>query len=204
MLDPKLTKIGGKNQESRPDILEDHNCYYLLEYTAGKGYSYSSENSHIFNLKKRPSGRNAPGYFHKGRAIRQASEMFAEKLNIDSLKRSTLVPIPGSKIEGDPDYDDRMERVCRGICPNLDVRALVKQKISTRASHSSPDNRITLQELLDALYIDESLTSPEPAWICVFDDVLAKGTHFRAMHQVLSGRFPNAKIWGFFIAIAVH
>ena len=204
MLDPKLTKIGGKDQESRPDILEGHDCYYLLEYTSGKGFAFSSENSHILNLKKRPSGRNAPGYHHKGRAIRQASEMFAEKLNIEGLKQSTLVPMPGSKIKGDPDYDDRMERVCRGICPGLDVRTLVKQRITTRASHSNPGNRVTLQELLDALYIDEDLANPEPARICVFDDILTKGTHFRAIHQVLSDRFPKAEIWGFFIAIAVH
>ena len=148
MLDPKLTKIGGGDQDSRP-------------------------------------------------------EMFAEKLNIAGLKQSTLVPMPGSKIEGDPDYDDRMERVCRGIYPGLDVRVLVKQRIATRASHTSSGSRLTLRELLDALYIDEGLANPEPASICVFDDVVTKGTHFRAIHQVLSDRFPKTTILGVFIAIAV-
>jgi predicted amidophosphoribosyltransferase len=48
--------------------------------------------------------------------------------------------------------------------------------------------------------IDENLADPEPENIAVFDDILTTGTHFRAAKRVLSERFPNARIFGFFIA----
>jgi hypothetical protein len=67
------------------------------------------------------------------------------------------------------------------------------------ASHTS-ENRLTVEELLDAYRIDETLCAPEPRAIGIVDDVLTAGVHFRAMHAILSERFPDASIVGFFIA----
>jgi hypothetical protein len=40
--------------------------------------------------------------------------------------------------------------------------------------------------------------------IGVFDDVLTVGRHYRAMHTVLSQRFPGVPITGIFIARTIH
>lgn len=103
---------------------------------------------------------------------------------------------------GDPEYDDRMERVCRGIQfgGTVDVRNIVRQKQSYQASSSSPDFRITVDGLLEIYEIDESKIEKVPKYIGIVDDVLTAGTHYRAMHTVLSRRFPDSKITGLFVA----
>lgn len=111
-----------------------------------------------------------------------------------------MVPVPCSKAFGHPDYDDRIERICTGI-PGADVRKLVRQTASTAASHEVQDgNRLTVSDLLEVYEIDESCANPPPSSIAIVDDVLTAGTHYRAMHTILSGRFPKAKIYGIFIA----
>lgn len=201
----RLSKIDETLRPYHHQIREEDECFFLHEYTANKGFAFSNTNSLISNLKKKPSESHKPGYHHKARCIRQAAQMFAATLNPAWLETATIVPIPGSKARDDPDYDDRMERICHGIGYKLDVRTLVKQNASTRASHEAgPGNRVTLEELLGVLNVDEDLTEPEPVNIGVFDDVLTNGTHFRAIHTILSQRFPNVPISGFFIARTVH
>ena len=111
------------------------------------------------------------------------------------------MPIPCSKVEGDPDYDTRIEQICRGIGTSVDVRRLVYQTASTTASHEAGDGeRLTVQDLLNVYQINEALANPTPTSIGIVDDVLTAGTHFRAMKTVLSARFPDATIFGIFVA----
>lgn len=193
-------------------ILGDHNaltaednCIFLREYKAGAGYE-GETNSLILNLKKKPSERLTKGGWHyKGRAIRQFSKELAASLNPKWLDHATLVPIPGSKSSGHPDYDDRMEQICNGIRDGLDVRCLVKQTRSMDASHAAGDgNRASIEDLIEAYQIDETLTDPVPVSIGIFDDVLTVGRHYRAMHTVLSDRFPGVPITGIFVARTIH
>lgn len=134
-------------------------------------------------------------------AIQSCIQSLKAALNIKWLESGTIVPIPCSKALGHPDYDDRIEQICRGLSPNADVRRLVVQTHSTAASHEAGDgDRLSVDDLLGVYRIDESLANPEPTSIGIFDDVLTAGTHYRAMHSVLSARFPAAKVYGIFIA----
>jgi len=193
-------------------IRRDHNalsaedvCIFLREYKAGAGYE-GETNSLIMNLKKKPSERQAKGGWHyKGRAIKQFSEELAASLNPKWLDEATLIPIPGSKAQDHPDYDDRMEQICNGIREGLDVRGIVKQAGSMEASHTAGDgNRASVEELIENYHIDETLTDPTPVSIGIFDDVLTVGRHYRAMHTVLSQRFPGVPITGIFIARTIR
>ena len=124
-------------------------------------------------------------------------------INDKWLKFGTLVPVPPSKGLTDPLYDNRMERVCNLIWPGVaDVRNLVVQNRSMQASHERDQDqqRITKDELVDAYSIDENVAEPAPTNIAIVDDMLTAGTHYRAMHHVLSQRFPDAQILGMFIA----
>lgn len=184
--------------------VEDH-CFYLVERTSKRGYSFSKANQLITNLKKNPATSNAGEMGHKARVIRSCSAKLSEILNDKVKKSATFVPVPPSKAVDHPEYDNRMEQVCRGIAPGIDLRNLVVQATSMRASHErGEDDRITLQELLDDYTIDEDLTEPKPTVIVIVDDVLTAGTHFRAMVTVLSARFPGALIVGIFIARRVY
>lgn len=186
----------GDHYHLRPDEV----CLYLLEFTSRQGYSFSKTNQLITNLKKKPTASVAQ-LEYKEQAIQSCAGGLRNALNPNWLTTATMVPVPGSKIVGHPDYDDRMERVARGISPGLDVRALVRQTQSLPSSHEAADGqRQTVEDLLEVYEIDESLAVPNPTSIGILDDVLTAGTHFRAMQIVLSARFPGVPITGLFIA----
>lgn len=197
----RLSQIDSSNRSDHYHLAAVDQCLYLYEYTSGRDFSFSATNGLISNLKKKPSQSEARGYVHKGRVIAECAAALGQSLNAGWLKFATLVPIPCSKTLEHEDYDDRIERLCRAISPDLDVRNLIVQSQSTTASHeAAAGERITL-EALQALYqIDETLAVPPPKTIGIVDDVLTAGTHFRAAHDLLAARFPRAPIVGIFIA----
>lgn len=175
-------------------------CLFLREYTSRKGFSFSETNSQVNNLKKK---RTDGGFHYKGPAIvRCGAEMLAG-LNDKWLAIGTLVPIPPSKIKGDPLHDDRMLQVCREIAAKasvkVDVRELIVQKASTQAAHERAD-RPTVNEILANYEIDQALVKPAPTSIGLIDDVLTSGTHFKAAQRLLHQQFPMAKIYGIYWA----
>jgi predicted amidophosphoribosyltransferase len=112
--------------------------------------------------------------------------------------------MPPSKVKGDPMYDDRMVQVLCSlsrICGlELDVRELIYQTASTRASSRSAGHRLTLPELRETYRIDPGLAEPVPRRIGVFDDLLTSGAHFRAARELLTRRWPHLRVVGIFLA----
>lgn len=179
----------------------DDECYFLVEYTSGKRYDYSSANSLISNLKKKPSTRGTAQWPHKIRVMRDCSRALGAVLNPEWLREATLVPIPPSKEQADPEHDVRMRTICESIPVDfqIDVRDLVIQTDSYDAAHES-GYRPTVEELVEIYEINETVSEPAPRAIGIVDDVLTAGAHYRAMHNVISGRFPDVPIIGIFIA----
>ena len=197
----RLSEIDLSNIGDHARLRPGDRCYFLFEYTSGKTYAFSRTNNLISNLKKKPSISSENELYYKQQATSQAATALRQALNPDGLAKVTLVPVPGSKMAGHPDYDPRMERVCRLIAPTADVRNLVVQTASTEAAHEAEQgDRITVEQLLAVYAINESLCTPTPTAIWIMDDVLTAGTHFRAMEIVLSQRFPDVPIYGIFIA----
>ena len=197
----RLTEV---DELTRPDhayLAEDDVCYFIGEYTAREGYAYSATNQLVYNFKKTVDRRGRPEWRYKEQAIRTAAAAFRAALNPEALERLTFVPIPPSKAKDDPLYDDRLTRMLGAIRaePQLDVRELIVQTVSTDAVHHA-EVRLRPDEI-EALYrIDEALTEPVPHFIAVVDDMLTTGAHFRASKSVLSARFPAAVVVGLFIA----
>ena len=175
--------------------------YYLFEYTSGRNYAFGEANNLISNLKKEPSRRGQLDYKYKLRSMRECSAYLSGAISHDWLRGATLVPVPPSKMRGHPDYDDRMTQICRTIPAefSIDVRELVAQTASIDAAHKG-HVRPSVEDLLAIYQIDETLTMPAPIRIAIVDDVLMAGTHYRAVHTLLSGRFPGLPIVGMFIA----
>lgn len=198
----RLTQIDETSRGDHYHLAADDHCYYLYEYTSHRDYSFSATNNLISNLKKKPSQAGQPHYWYKGQAIGSCGAALGAALNPNWLAKATLVPVPGSKAIGHPDHDDRLERICRLMRqPQPEVRALVVQSQSTNASHEvAQGDRVTVEQLLDTYTINEALSLPAPQAIAIVDDVLTAGTHYRAMHSVLSARFPDTPIIGLFVA----
>jgi hypothetical protein len=187
-------------------ILSDHwylesedECYFLGEYTAGKGFAYSATNRRIFNLKKGMERRGLPDWIWKHRAIQQAASELRDSLNAAFLHSATFVPIPPSRTSDDPLYDDRMTQVLRSLGSGVDVRELVIQVQSMTGAHSSPD-RPSPQQLYENYSVEYDLTEPNPSRIAVVDDVLTTGAHFKAMKRILKETFEDVVVLGLFLA----
>lgn len=195
-----FSQIDESNRSAHTRLNADDDCYYIYEYTSGHDFRFSSTNSLISNLKKKPSSPQNEIHY-KNEAIASCAAALSVAINPSWLDRATIIPVPGSKAAGDPEFDNRMERVARKIRPTVDVRNLVRQRESTRAAHAAGDGpRVSVQELINLYEIDEGLTEPAPKEIGILDDVLTAGTHFRAMKTVLSKRFPSVQIIGLFVA----
>ena len=184
-----------------PHLTAADQCYFLREYTAGRGYAGSETNQLILNLKKPPDRRGTREWRYKERAIRQVAREFRESVNLTALRRVTLVPMPPSKAKGDPLYDDRMLKVLRAVNVEgqLDIRELLRIRASTDAAHS-----ITLRprvaDLIANMEIDDDLTEPRPRSIALVDDVLTTGAHFLAAKTVLAAHLPDVPTRGLFVA----
>jgi hypothetical protein len=198
----RLSLIDDSNRGDHFHLAVDDTCYYLFEYTSHRDYSFSTTNNLISNLKKKPSQAGQPGFKYKARAIVTCGQSLRRALNPNWLESATLVSVPGSEVAGHADHDDRVERICRLMRnPPPDVRNLVVQAHSTNASHEvRQDGRVTVEKLLELYRIDDQRSQPVPRAIGIVDDVLTAGTHYRAMHTVLSRRFPGTPIVGIFVA----
>lgn len=198
----RLSEIDDSNRADHARLQADDKCLYLFEYTSGRDYSFSATNDLINNLKKKPTASHAQLRYKNGAINRCAAELRAA-LNPQWLDVATVVPVPGSKAIGHPDFDNRVERVAQFIRLGLDVRPLVVQSETTNAAHEAAGvngERVTVEELVRIYRIDEALAAPPPRTIGVLDDVLTAGTHFRAMKIVLARRFPGVPITGIFVA----
>ena len=179
-------------------------CYCLGEYTAHRGNSFSPMNQLIGDFKIKPASDGIEA-IAKDAAMRTIANAFRCALTTDShfagLRTATLVPTPPSAVFGDSLHDDRMLRLVSMIGEGLevDVRELVKQHTSTKASRGA-DLRPSVSEIASNYYIDETLAQPYPKNVWVFDDVLTGGNHYKAMESVIIQRFPLASTIGIFIA----
>ena len=189
---------------TRPDhyyLEEDDRCVFIGEYTARAGYQHSETNQLVLNLKKGMDRRDKRDWRYKGMAIRQAGRTFAAVLNERSLDEYTFVPMPPSKVRGDPEYDDRMVQVVGAIRPErpVDVRELIVQSVSTEAVHGST-RRLRPEQLVEIYRVDERVAEPTPTALVLVDDVLTTGAHFKAAQAVLVDRFPEVSVFGLFVS----
>ncbi len=179
--------------------------YFWGEYHVGKGYKHGPTNSLISNLKKSPTLRGTSQYPHKENAIRRIGQAFCHTIKA-SQGPFTVVPVPPSKVPGEPEYDDRMLQIAGlAVAGTTSVaRELVRQTASYEASHlAGGGHRIRPEELMAFYEIGANEAAPHDV-ILVIDDVLTAGAHFRAMKDTIRQRFPGKRVIGLMAARAVH
>jgi hypothetical protein len=177
-------------------------CYYLMDYTSHVGYTFSEENSLISNFKKKLDTKGSPQWSHKEKAINIVAEILRPILaNIVDFNSTTIVPIPPSKKVGDPLYDDRLIRVLQKATKNYpaDIQSIIVTQSSVEASHTV-SVRPPVSEIKKNYRFDEGLTKSVRNTILLFDDVLTSGAHYIACKEVIQAGFPDADIYGLFIA----
>lgn len=198
----KLLKIDELTRKFYPYLEKTDNCYYWHEYTAKKSFGYSKSNQLMLNLKKCPSLKEKFEYRYKEQAVSQCAELFA----VREWGDCTIVPIPPSKGKKHDLYDDRLVKIlelAKRQYPNnkINYTDIVEQNGDYKAEHMQTQ-RANVQELI-ARYSLRACVIPTNV-IIVFDDVLTRGTHFKAVQKILSEKYPEKQIEGLFIARTVQ
>jgi hypothetical protein len=177
--------------------LEDSDdCYFLWEWD-GALYAESATTDFIGNFQKRPFFRGQPAWHYKEKAIDHAACAIAGTFPPQWLTRSTFVPVPPSKIKGDPDHDLRLMEALTRVYPRIaDIREIVVQLANTQSRQKGilPADRAKNWKL------DAKLFKPNPKHFVVFDDLLTGASHYAAMKIVLSRKFPTVPVSGIFLA----
>ena len=197
----RLQKIDEGNRSDHTYLDEGDECYYALEYTPRRGFYFSRTNDRIINLKKPVDRRGRPEYRYKEQAITEAAGVLRSVLNEHLITTATFVPVPGSKTRNHALYDDRIVRVLDQMTAGLaaDVRELVIQTEDLESFHDGC--RLRPEELLRHYEIDEGVCPiQDPTTVCIFDDILTTGSHFKAVATLIHRRWPSARIVGIFIA----
>lgn len=203
MLPNRLTQIDETNRGDHPFLTEGDRCYYFAEYFAGKGYRGGDTNQLVFNYKC-PLSANPKRLPYKAQAINTVANGFRSTFLRENAEQFTWVPIPPSKVMGDPDFDDRLKQTLETAFKgyNVDVRPLIRQTSSTNADHNV-GARITPERLYEVLEIDQVALTARPLSreIILFDDVLTTGKHFKCCERRLREAVPDGThILGVFIA----
>lgn len=184
-----------------PYVALNDECYFCWEYVVKGGYVQYDVNDFIQNFEIPIDWPDPWRLRHKTRAIAFAAKALQSLIPADLKQASTFVPIPPSKIKGDPAHDDRLTRVLRTIAPPLsDVRELVLQNENT----VSKEKQISPSERATNYRINEECASPDPTYIVLVDDVLTTGSHFKGAMMVLQRRYPGVGIVGLFLARAIR
>lgn len=195
----RFTRIDELTLPDHSFLTSEDQCYFIGEYTARAGFSYSATNQLIHNFKKPMEKKDTPQWKWKINAIKDAALAMQGALGA-TVAGVTFVPVPPSKAKSDPLHDDRMMQMLRAINQsNIDIRELVIQSVTTEAAHAL-EVRLKPHELQALYQIQDNLCAPAPSVIAVCDDVLSAGCHYRAMSAVLKQRFPDTKIVGLFLA----
>ena len=192
-------------KNNHPFLNVEDEIYFLGEYTVGARSEHSKVNRLVINYKKPLDRKGLSDWSYKEQAVKDVAALFRTSIfNTEDLSdrvlQATLVPIPPSISKNSSDYDDRNLKMLQLFMPEGDIRELVLQKESRSSLHSSKSSPRNPQDLASNFLLNSSALNPRPKEIWLFDDILTKGTHFRALCEFLKMEFPFIPIVGFFIA----
>ena len=149
----RLQKVDELSLRDHYHLTDNDECWYFGEYTAYKDWSFSETNQLIKNLKKKMSVQGTNQWPYKLRAIEHVGDLLASVIDTSRLQRSLFVPIPPSKIVGDPDYDPRMRQTLDNAAAKLNCRLPIAECITqvsnTEPDHESVDSRLYPEDRAD-------------------------------------------------------
>ena len=188
----------------RPDhwyLKPDHVCCYFGEYTARGDFKSNATNSLIYNLKKDPSRQKLEEWKYKLESIEKIGKLIGRSLKDDTPSRFTFVPAPPSKPLGDSGFDDRLMQVIAAIEPKVAACPLLETVYARNPARQSLDR--PGPEILEAsmrVCEDRLMDLQDKVQFILLDDLLVTGATFVACRRKLLERFPDAKVYGLFVA----
>ncbi len=186
-------------------IQKEDNIIYLGLYYSREGYQGEGNNL-IYNLKKSVDKSGSSEWQYKQGAIHSVAQKITEVMDSVSTGGGKWywIPIPPSKLEDNPMFDDRINQIlelAQSNCNNQNhiVANVIKQNVDREASSTSGNTRNVNE--LKGNYMMSNIPHYNPLIdeIMIFDDVLTTGCHFKAAQRLILDNHPNARVNGVFI-----
>jgi len=199
----RLQKIDELLLPSHQYLDPQDECFFFMTYTR-LSLGFTPENDLILNFKKAMDRKGKSEWKHKGNAIQEVSNLFIQGTPAINPPGVIFVPIPPSRMKGDPMYDDRIVQVMNNFCsarPNAELREIIYVRQNMPPTH---ENKLSPGEILPYLEVDKALCVNQKPNVVLVDDVVTDGAHFKACQGLLRQRFPNSRITGLFIARTLH
>jgi hypothetical protein len=172
---------------------------YARDYISHGNWQSSDANNLIQNLKKDVSKKGTREWPHKVRAIQRFGFELSEIFHLNS--HYAVAAIPTSRRPDDPLYDSRLDDAIKEL---VRLRPLVSihAPAGFRESHT-PQHVLGERMRPDAIY--EKLEwygfdGPAPAVLCLIDDLITCGSHFKAMQRLITEHHRNTSVFGVFWA----
>lgn len=174
-------------------------CFFLHtrethQYNEIEQWSYAYQT--IENFKISPTAlQNTPARRqYKERAVQAITDDLARLFrDSDPRARFLLVPAVTSKSKADPNYDDRLVRVCSmvaGRFPNVDWFEMLSTSRTIASAHTGAGTR-DVSALLSNIVVDTSIPVMNYASVLIFDDVISSGAHFKACEAAIKRAYGN-------------
>lgn len=206
---PVLRKVF-RSDYTATHLTEEDACFHWRIYNSNRVFKDVSRNKIIWDFKITPEDiKKYPNFAKlKKKAIDALAHEMAAIFNTPERKASlqsyVWVLMPSSKAKDDPNHDDRLMQLLRRVESLLDINLHLCEPFSLQkslaSSHKSTGSeRLTLDELKHLYQFDQAALPENPSQIIVFDDVLTKGTHFKAIKQKLISVYGDINIVGLFI-----
>jgi hypothetical protein len=192
----RLVKIDALTRLEHYHLTADDDCYFLWEWDAAP-YAESATTDFIGNFQRDPKFRDRywPWLF-KNQAMRHAAAAICQTI-LPEWESSVFVPVPPSKVKGDPRHDSRLMDTLRFAGTHVrESRELILQVTNSesRQKDFSPSMRA------HNWTINLSSLAQVPQHVVVFDDLLTGGSHFAAMKIVLARKLQGVPVSGLFLA----
>lgn len=176
-------------------------CMYYMDRVHGD-WSASKANGKISNLKIGANPTKRSRSYYRNEAIRQFSaNLMTLVANLNLGEETLLVPIPPSKCESDPAYDDRIAQVCDAVSKVMQVPTaqILCQTESHEAFHEGNYERDP-RMIRGWLRVRADLMPRGITTVMLVDDVFTSGAHFAACKSAIRECFPGVDVIGAFWA----
>ena len=196
---PLWTRISRVNSFNHRELDGEDICLFLHtrethQYGEIDQWSYAYQTIENFKISPVALQNNPARRRYKEQAVQTITNDLAMLFrDANPRARFLLVPAVTSKSRTDPNYDDRLIKVCSTVAsrfPNVDSFELLSISRTIASAHTGAGTR-NVNALLSNIVVDTSIAIRDYASVLIFDDVISSGAHFKTCKLAIQRAYGN-------------
>lgn len=196
---PLWTRISRVNSFNHRELDGEDICLFLHtrethQYGEIDQWSYAYQTIENFKISPVALQNNPARRRYKEQAVQTITNDLAMLFrDANPRARFLLVPAVTSKSRTDPNYDDRLVKVCSTVAsrfPNVDSFELLSISRTIASAHTGAGAR-NVNALFSNIVVDTSIAIRDYASVLIFDDVISSGAHFKTCKLAIQRAYGN-------------